>query len=785
MLRPNILLLASLLAIGTGPLVAGPSTTLWYRQGAGKSWESALPLGNGRLGAMVYGNPATEHLMFNEDSLWSGWPVADQERKGAFAALQKARALIREGKSKEGAAILLKDFCSHYGYGKPDFGAYQTFFDAWLDFGHDPKSVENYRRDLDLSTGVATVSYRTGGVAYTREVFCSHPDQVVAIRLGADRPGSVSFRLRATSPHKKTTVAARGNELVLSGAVDNGKGRPPGMRFEGRMKVLPEGKNAKLSAADGTISVKNADAVVILVAGATNYRLAYPDYRGAAPEKRNSATFARLGAKSYQDIKRDHIADHSRLFGRVSLDLAGTSRDDLPTDRRLAAYKKDRADRGLEALVFQYGRYLLIASSRPGGLPANLQGLWNNSNKPPWNCDYHLNINLQMNYWPADSTNTSECFEPLARWTADLLKPGAKTAKISYHARGWVVHHSANVWGFTAPGPARGIHMMEAESGAFLCQNIWDHFAFTRDREYLKSTAWPLLKGAAEFWLDNLQEVEGGFLAVNPSYSPEHGPLSDGAYYQTMILWDLFTNCIEASKILGADPGFRKNLQSARDRLQPPTIGRYGQLREWRDPALNRGADKDKHRHVSHLWAVYPGKQIVPGRDPELTAAAVKSMNFRGDAATGWSMGWKINLWARLLDGERVHKLVGNLISQRLYPNLWDSCPPFQIDGNFGYTAGVAEMLVQSHIPRPDGDDGYEIHLLPALPGAWATGSVAGLRARGGLVLDLSWKDGALTSVTVHSAGGKTGRLHYKDRTLELDFGNRSRLELDGKLRPH
>jgi len=759
-------------------LLAGESV-LWYRQAAGGKWESALPLGNGRLGAMVYGNSDTEHLMINEDSLWSGWPVAEQDREGAYAALQKARAMIKQGKSKEGGALLLKEFCSPYGYGKRDFGAYQAFFDAWLEFGHDPKSVENYRRELDLATGVASVRYRVGGTTYTREVLCSHPDQVVAVRLQADKPGAISFRLRVGSPHKKIEVEARDNALMLSGAVDNGAGNPPGLRFEGRVQVLAEG--GEISAGDGVITVKAADAVTLLVAGATDYRLAWPNYRGGEPSEKNTATFARLGKKSYAQIRKDHVADHASLFNRVALDLTGTSRDDLPTDERLAAYKKDRVDRGLEALVFQYGRYLLIASSRPGSMPANLQGIWNKSNKPPWNCDYHLNINLQMNYWPAGNTNLTECSEPLARWLSDVMKPGAKTAKKAYHASGWVVHHTANVWGATAPGPARGVHMMEAESGAFICQNIWDHFAFTQDRDYLEKVAWPILKGAAEFWIDTLQEVDGGHLAVNPSYSPEHGPLSDGAYYQTMVLWDLFSNCLEADKILGGDEAFRKTLQSVRERLQPPKIGRYGQLSEWRNPELEKNANKDRHRHVSHMFSVYPGRQIVPGRDPDLAAAVVKSMNFRGDEATGWSMGWKINLWVRLLDGDRAHKLMGNLISKRLYPNLWDSCPPFQIDGNFGYTAGVGEMLVQSHLRRTDGE-GYEIHLLPALPKAWASGSVKGLRARGGLLLDLVWKDGVLTRVTVRAGGGTAGRLHYRGRAVEVDLSKKAVLVFDGQL---
>ncbi len=742
---------------------------LWYGEPAGEDWMKALPLGNGRLGCMVFGNVGRERLMFNEDSVWSGWPEPDNDREGAYEALVTARQQIKAGKVKEGSDLLLRDFCSLYGYGKPDFGAYQAFFDAWLDFGHDPGATSDYRRDLDLETAVATVSYKHNNVMYKREHFCSHPDQVSIMRISADKPGQVGFTLQVSSLHKNVSVSAVDGQLVLVGEIDTHNPKQPGVKFEARLVVNADG--GTVSALDGKLLVKDADSVTIVMAAATNYKLAYPHYKGVAPATRIDATLRQIAFRKYKQMEAAHVADYQALFNRMQLNLGVAPHADLATDERLKAYENSRDDRGLEALLFQYGRYLLIASSRSGGLPANLQGLWNNSNKPPWKCDYHLNINMQMNYWPVDSCNISECAIPMIEWANDLRGPGAKSAKVHYNARGWVVHHSANIWGYTPPGPRRGIHMLEAESGAFLCQNIWDHYAFTRDLDYLEKYAWPILKGAVEFWVDNLQEVEGGYLAVNPSYSPEHGPFSDGAYYQTMIIWDLFTNCIEAGKTLGKDAAFCRQLTKLRARLQPPKVGQYGQLCEWRDPKLESNANKDDHRHVSMLYAVYPGRQILPGRDGELTQAAIQSMNYRGDAATGWSMGWKINLWARLRDGDHAMKLMGNLISKRLYANLLDSHPPFQIDGNFGYTAGVAEMLLQSHerVTHPDAGP-HILDLLPALPQAWASGKVKGLRARGGFEVDMAWEDGQLVSATIHNRNGKACRVRYGQKTRDLSF---------------
>lgn len=753
-----------LIVLLISPIQAKTPDELWYQQAAEK-WDQAVPLGNGRIGMMPHGGTSIEKIIFNEDSIWSGWFEPENDRDSGLAALRKTRKLIAEGASQADIKNAAMKMCSFHGYGKKDFGSYQSFCTATLDFGHDKSQVSNYRRSLNLDTAIASVDYDLDGTHYRREYFTSYPAQAALMHFTADRLGSISFNLSLSSLHRKTSVQIKNKRfLFFNGEVNTGDENHPGVKFQALYELRSKG--GKITHDSSSIQVTGADEVTIVMVAATNYELSLAKkYVGTDPSTKNKATFTQLKDKSYESLKQEHIKDYQKLFQRVDLDIIGEDHSEIPTDKRRKQYAKNANDPALEALMFQYGRYLLIASSRPNSLPANLQGLWCNSNNPPWNCDYHLNINMQMNYWPADSCNLSECMEPLVRWSKDLSLNGEKSAKVHYGTRGWVAHHSCNAWGFTSPGPSRGIHMLEAESAAFLCQNLWDHYAYTGDKDLLKSTIYPMLKGAAIFWVENLQTNKEGNLCVSPSYSPEHGPLTDGAFYQTMIIHNLFTHCIEASQILDADKEFSAELTQLRAKLQPLKIGDSGQLQEWNDDALDKKNHRTKHRHVSHMWAVYPGHQIIMGRDKELADAATKSMILRGDEATGWSMGWKINLWARLHDGDHAHKLIKNFIGKRCYDNLWCAHPPFQIDGNFGYTAGVAEMLVQSQAG--------EILILPALPSAWKTGSVSGLKARGNVTVNLQWKDSQLITAEFTSKRDETITVTYQGvkKSIKLNAG--------------
>ncbi len=775
-----IVLLSYLIACS--PIESSKEYTLWYNAPA-KNWmNEALPIGNGYIGAMFYGGVPTDEIQISEEGIWAGGPGANPQynggnKKESWKHLANIRSLLAQGKTAEAGKLantyMVGEISPAEGGAEfGDYGAQQPFGSLLITTDGVDSSYTDYLRKLNISQSLGSVSFKHGGFNYKNFYFASYPSRLLVFRYTNNCKNGTTYRMRYTSPHKNTNITAIDNNTVkIEGSLESN-----GEQFEGIIWVKTDGIP---SFSENEYKIEQARNVEFYVSVASSYKNEFPHYTGTDYKTINHTAIEKAKTNSYEYLLKEHVDDYKKLFDRVSLSLSSApDTSTMPTDRRLLQYSKGASDFALEELYFQYGRYLLISSSRPGTMPAHLQGKWNHLMSPPWACDYHMNINLQMIYWPAELTNLSECHIPLLQYIESLRQPGRITAREYFNARGWSVHTMNNAYGFTAPG-WNFYWGYAPNSASWLGSHIWEHYAFTQDSVYLKQIAYPILKELGEFWLDYLTEDSDGTLVSSPSYSPEHGNISIGATIDQEIAWELFSNLLKASETLGYQNAFIDSIRTAREKLSPLRIGKYGQLQEWK---TDLDDPNDKHRHISHLYALYPSYQISPTATPEWAKAAEQTLKQRGEEGTGWSLSWKINFWARLRNGNTSYKMLRNLLTPSVgegsrpshsgsYANLLCAHPPFQIDGNMGAVAGITEMLLQSYSDT--------IRLLPALPVEWSNGKVKGLRARGGYTVDIEWKNGLLQKAVIHddnsSDGTRSCAINYckETRTITIPSGKR------------